>query len=190
MQIEALDLPAVTGHSKEEIKEAYDQVLDYLTLPGKEFGTGVFAYSEEGESHFADCKGLFRFHATVLLLALTTVLVLWFLRKKGRFTPCRPLGKHYFFSCGLGTVLFMGLIGALAAMDFDKAFVIFHKIFFPGKENWLFHPREDQIILALPETFFLRCGVLILGSALLISLSLCIVGLCLGKNMKSKLTIK
>ena len=80
MQIEDLGLPEVTGYSGEEIKVAYDQVLDYLTLPGKEFGTGVFSHSEEGAAHFADCKVLFRFHAWVLFLSLTVVLILFIMK--------------------------------------------------------------------------------------------------------------
>ncbi len=61
LQIEELNLPEATGYSKEEIKTAYDEVLDYLTLPNRPFGTGVFSHSAEGAAHFADCKGLFRF---------------------------------------------------------------------------------------------------------------------------------
>ncbi len=182
LQIEELNLPEATGYSKEEIKTAYDEVLDYLTLPNRTFGTGLFPHSEEGAAHFADCKVLFRFHAWVLLLSLGTVLVLGVLKGKKGFVPCRPFGKHYLFSCGLGTLVFMGLIGGLAALDFEKAFVIFHSLFFPGKTNWIFNPRKDPIIYAMPETFFLRCGVLILVSVLSISAGLCIAGLVFGKK--------
>ena len=41
------------------IKDAYDEVLDFLTKNGKEFGTGELPYSEEGKGHFEDCKVLF-----------------------------------------------------------------------------------------------------------------------------------
>ena len=37
------------------IKEAYDEVLDFLTLEGREFGTGQLPFSEEGKGHFEDC---------------------------------------------------------------------------------------------------------------------------------------
>ena len=53
-------------------------------------------------------------------------------------------------------------VGALAATDFDRAFVIFHSIFFPGKTNWIFDWRTDPIILLLPEDFFRNCAILIL----------------------------
>jgi integral membrane protein (TIGR01906 family) len=74
------------------------------------------------------------------------------------------------------------VIGALAALAFNRAFVIFHSIFFPGKDNWLFNPHTDPIILAMPETFFLRCGILIVGSIILISLAMI---LCCRKNRNS-----
>ena len=82
LQIEELNLPEATGYSKEEIKTAYDEVLDYLTLPNRTFGTGLFPHSEEGAAHFADCKVLFRFHAWVLLLSLAVVLILFIMKKK------------------------------------------------------------------------------------------------------------
>ena len=59
MQIESLSIPQKTGLTIEQIKEGYNQVLDYLVLPNATFSAGAFKYSLEGASHFADCKGLF-----------------------------------------------------------------------------------------------------------------------------------
>lgn len=53
------------------------------------------------------------------------------------------------------------VIGVLAALDFDRAFVVFHSLFFPGKSNWLFHPDADPVILILPEVFFRNCAIFI-----------------------------
>ena len=66
--IEALDMPYYTGVSAEEIREAYDEVLDYLIFPGGEFGAGILSFSEEGASHFADCKKLFTLNLKAALL--------------------------------------------------------------------------------------------------------------------------
>ena len=66
------------------------------------------------------------------------------------------------------TILAAGLlIGVLAALDFDRAFVLFHTVFFPGKTNWVFDWRTDPIILLLPQSFFRNCALLILGVLLL-----------------------
>ena len=59
IQITTLNLEEASGHTYAEIKEAYDLILDYLLLPGREFSAGVFRFSEEGAAHFADCRFLF-----------------------------------------------------------------------------------------------------------------------------------
>ena len=69
LHINALDLPARYNSecTYEMVKDAYDEILDYLTLPGKEFGTGEFPHSPEGASHFADVKGLFTLNTVALI---------------------------------------------------------------------------------------------------------------------------
>lgn len=157
--IEAFDLPARSGYTAEEIREAYDEVLDYLTLPGKEFSTGVLPHSAEGKAHFEDCKVLFDLNASILIGSGLALAVLFFLRKK--WGPYR-LGKHFapFWAAVLSLTAPM-IIGVLAALDFDRAFVIFHSIFFPGKTNWVFDWHADPIIRVLPQEFFMDCAILI-----------------------------
>ena len=41
--------------------------------------------------------------------------------------------------------------------------MVFHAIFFPGKDNWIFDPAADQIILVMPEVLFRNCALLIGG---------------------------
>ena len=70
-------------------------------------------------------------------------------------------GPAFWAGAGLGGAFLM--VGGLAALDFDKAFVVFHALFFPGKDNWLFDPRTDEIITILPQEFFMNCALLILA---------------------------
>lgn len=163
--IEAMDLPEQSGYTAEEIKEAYDQVLDYLTIPGREFGTGVFPHSQEGAAHFADCRVLFALDRNLLLISVACLLILQLLRKK--YGPYRLGKRSAAFWAGILAVVLPILIGALAALDFDRAFVIFHTIFFPGKDNWIFSYRTDPIILVLPQDFFMHCAMLIGAGVLL-----------------------
>ncbi len=159
--IDAYGLEKVSGFSEQEIRAAYDEVLDYLTRPGKEFGTGVLPYSEDGKAHFVDCKGLFDLNAGVLIGSAAVLLTLFLMRKK--WGPYR-LGKHSapYWAAVLALAAPI-VIGALAAIDFDRAFVIFHSIFFPGKTNWVFDWYRDQIIRVLPQEFFRNCAILIGG---------------------------
>ena len=102
---------------------------------------------------------LFDLNAVVLAGSGLVLTVLFLMRKK--WGPYR-LGKHSapFWAAVLSVTAPM-IIGFLAALDFNRAFVIFHSIFFPGKTNWLFDWHADQIIRVLPQTFFMNCGILI-----------------------------
>ena len=142
--IDSYDLAERSGFSESEIRQAYDEVLDYLTLPGRPFGTGVMACSHEAEHHFADCKILFELNDAILMGSACILVLLFLMRKK--WGPYH-LGKHAapYWAAILALVAPI-VIGALAAIDFDRAFVIFHSIFFPGKTNWVFDWYEDPII--------------------------------------------
>lgn len=155
------DLEQVSGYSEAEIRRAYDEVLDYLTIPGRTFGTGIVPHSAEGKAHFEDCKGLFDLNASILLGSALVLVVLFVMRKK--WGPYR-LGKHsaLWWAAVLAVTAPM-IIGVLAAMDFDRAFVVFHSLFFPGKTNWVFDWYQDPIIRVLPQAFFRNCAILIGG---------------------------
>ena len=158
--IDALHMPETTGWSREQIQEAFDDVMDYL-LKGAEYRTGVLAWSESGRDHFADCKALF--HLDLWILACTALALLasfaWYRRKNE--TPARLAGRGPSFWAGLGILACFGSFAAFAALDFDRAFTLFHTVFFPGKSNWIFDPDTDQIICILPQTFFRNCAILI-----------------------------
>ena len=60
-----LNLEERTGLTEEEIRTAYDEMLDYC-LGGEEFSTGVLKWSESGKSHFTDVRFLFQLDLNVL----------------------------------------------------------------------------------------------------------------------------
>ena len=170
--IEPMGLEAYTGLTAEQLREAYNGILDYLTLPSRPFSCGILPFSSEGEAHFADCRVLFDLNRNVLLMSGGILAVLLLLQKK--FGPYRLGKRHAAWWAGLLALIAPLVIGALAALDFDRAFVIFHQIFFPGKSNWLFDWRTDPIILALPQEFFRNCAILIGAGLVIFSLSLLI----------------
>ena len=177
IQIDALDMVEKTGYSYEVIKEAYDEVLNYLTLPWCEFGTGELRYSESGASHFADCLVLFNLNAVCLILSAAAVIVFLILHKKGVVTLLKPKGLNLGFWSGVSLLGVFGAVALLAASDFNTAFVVFHSIFFPGKDNWVFNPYTDEIIKVMPQQFFMNCAILIVSSIILISVTLIVVAI-------------
>lgn len=163
--IDAMHLAETSGYTEAEIRESYDQVLDYLTIPGREFGTGVMPYSESGASHFEDCRKLFFLNGGVLLASGSVMLLLQIRKRKHGKTELAGFSGSFWG--GAGAVVLPVVLGGLAALDFDRAFVVFHSIFFPGKDNWIFDYNADQIIRVLPQDFFMHCAMLI-GAGILV----------------------
>ncbi|WP_306487482.1 TIGR01906 family membrane protein [Agathobaculum sp.] len=159
-QADALNLPEQLGLEESVIHEAYDEVMDYLVY-GAPFGTGELRWSAEGQAHFADCRVLFRLD--FLLLAISAILLVLL-----AVLYCRGIRFHHFLgrspafwsAAGLSAVFLAAAVWAI--LDFDGLFTAFHHIFFPGKTNWVFDWRTDEIILILPEAFWARTGALVL----------------------------
>ena len=163
--------------SPEAIVEAYDDVLDYLTLPNREFRTGRLPFSESGKAHFDDCKVLFDLNRNVFLISLAVVIILLVWHKCGIIRLVRMRGFSPTFWAGVGTLGTILLLVVLVAPNFAAAFTIFHKMFFPGKTNWMFDPITDPVVLFLPPSFFMNCAVVIAISVLTISLVYILAGL-------------
>ena len=176
-QVDVLGIPEHSGADREDIIVAFDELMDYLTIPGKEFKTGIFRYSESGKSHFVDCKALFDLNISALIISLIGVVTLIILNKKKVFEFWRPFGMSVLFCSGAYTLGGFVLIGGLAALNFNKAFEVFHKIFFPGKDNWVFNWHEDEIIRILPQDFFMNAAILILFSIIFLCLACIVYGL-------------
>ena len=72
-------------------------------------------------------------------------------------------------------------MGVLVAVNWQKAFVLFHEIAFDN-DFWIFDPAKDPVINMLPNAFFLHCALLILGGVVLGSvISGLIYCLCLAR---------
>lgn len=165
-QVRLLKIDQATGYSIETIHEAYYEMLDFC-MYGAPFGTGSLRWSPSGRSHFADVARLFRLDFAICLLSAVGLLVCLLLSRIRRLRPLHLLGHGPGFWAGAGLSGCLVVIGALAALDFDRAFVIFHAIFFPGKDNWLFDPKTDEIINILPQAFFENCAICIAALLLL-----------------------
>ena len=159
LHIGPMGLAEQVNLSVQEVKTAYNEMMDFCMGLTDTFSTGVLAWSEEGKAHFADVRKLFVLDLWVLAAAILLWVVLRLVRGK---RPARLLGHTPGFWSAIGLCAVFLTVGGLAALDFNRAFTIFHQLFFPGKDNWLFDPRFDQIIQILPEEFFRNCAILIL----------------------------
>ena len=123
----------------------------------------MLPFSASGASHFADVRVLFLLDLWIAVISLAALVILFVLSRKRKLTPAPLLGHGPGFWAAIGLGGLFLIVGGLAATNFERAFVVFHSIFFPGKTNWLFDWRTDPIILLLPEDFFRNCAILILA---------------------------
>ena len=166
-----MGLEEKSGLSENEIKRAYDEVLDYCTGKSDEFSAGVLPFSADGAAHFADCRELFILDFRIFAVSAVLITALMLYKRKNGLHRFLGRGPAFWGAAGMGGSLC--IVGALAAADFDRAFTVFHGIFFPGKDNWIFDQRVDPIIRLMPEEFFRNCAILVL--ALLISAAAVII---------------
>ena len=179
-----LELEERTGLTREEIRTAYDEMLDYC-LGGEEFSTGVLKWSQSGKDHFTDVRVLFLLDLRVFAAGIAAIVLLLVAGRLRRRSPARLLGRGPCFWAGAGLGGAFLIVGGLAALDFDRAFTVFHTIFFPGKTNWLFDPDTDQIINILPETFFMDCAILILAVLVIGCAALILADFLAGRNRRT-----
>lgn len=172
-------LDAWMGLTRGQIKEAYGQMMDYCIGLRDTFSVGVLPFSELGASHFADVRNLFLLDLWAFGIGSALLLALCLLdRRKGIRLHGHTPG--YWSAVGLGVTF--AAVGGLASLDFSRAFTVFHKLFFPGKDNWIFNGDEDPVIYMLPEEFFRNCAIVILAVLLLACAALVIFDIRQNKN--------
>ena len=81
-----------------------------------------------------------------------------------------------------GFILLAGIVAGLIALNFDRAFDIFHHLFFDN-DHWILDPRVDLLINMVPQSFFVHIAIFI-GLLLLLASGIIIAaaGIYLGKT--------
>lgn len=162
-----LNIPESTGYSKELIKRNYDTLIDYNSPFYKgDLEFPDFKSSPQGLQHFVEVKELFM--GIYILFLITLALCLFIIIYKDKKKE-----DSYLLVSSIGVLAFPLIIGLITAIDFNKTFILFHKIFFRN-DYWNFHPELDPVINILPKTFFFHSLILILLILMLGSLSLLI----------------
>ena len=187
IQINTLNLTEKTGWSYDVIKTAYDEVLNFCTLAWvTEFSAGALKYSESGAAHFADCKVLFNLNLSVMICSAAAVLTLLILHKCKIIKILKIKGHAaYFWAATAAVALPVLLVIIVAIVGFDRAFVAFHSIFFPGKSNWIFNFKTDEIILVMPQEFFMNCVIIIAAGLVTLSAALILIDVLLRHKEKN-----
>ena len=162
--IDYLNIPALSGLSKEEIKNNYDYMIDYnLDKENRKFELPSIKSSENGKIHFEEVRNIFQILNkifNILLILSIVILIINILNKNIEFL--KTTSK---------TLILMPLIlMAPIILNFEGSFVLFHKLMF-NNDYWIFDPALDPVINILPEEFFFHAGIIILILIIIASLT-------------------
>ncbi len=174
MDIDALNIEARSGMSREDIVANYDVLIDYNSIFGGmdvlEFPT--LAMSETGRIHFEEVKVIFVAFQWMAMVCVVLVAALLYYNRK--------IGNYRFWKyAGIMSVGIPALLAVFIALNWDMVFVLFHKIMF-NNDYWIFDASTDPVIMILPDSFFMHCAIMILGCVIVGSIG------CMAMYLKGK----
>lgn len=152
--INFLDIAENSGYTVEQIKENYDALIDYNSPFFKgELKFPSLPASNEGIQHFREVKNIFMgFYGIFIITLPLLILIILYKKRHKDFT--------YLKTSAITVLVLPAIVLLGCSINFDAAFVIFHKIFFRN-DYWLFNPVTDPVIHILPDTFFLHAMLVI-----------------------------
>ena len=153
--IDYLHISEYTGLSKETIQHNYDVLIQYQSIFYQgELHLPDFVMSTQGRIHFQEVKRIFEgIQIAFVGFGILSMIMVYHRIKQ----------KEYRFLQTSAYVCIGGLcvLGFLVALDFDKAFVLFHQIVFRN-DYWIFDAITDPVITILPERYFMHCFIMII----------------------------
>lgn len=152
--INHLKIVETSGFPLDNIKKDYNYLINYISSHSKsEFKIPNLPSSREGAVHFEEVKNIFiKLDYLLIISGLLSLIAIYFSIKNRIYTPFK------YSSIILISIPIILLITFF--INFDKVFVIFHKIFFRN-DYWIFDIVKDPVITMLPQDFFMYCGILI-----------------------------
>lgn len=153
--IDRLKIDMTSGLSIATIKENYDVLIHYQSI----FYQGSlilpdFIMSNGGRIHFEEVKIIFEVIQVLMIFSgICSIILIYQQYQKNEF--------RFLKLTALITIIIPIVLASLAAIDFNQAFILFHKIVFRN-DYWIFDVRTDPVISILPEAFFMHCFIMII----------------------------
>jgi integral membrane protein (TIGR01906 family) len=156
------------GMAERTLTKVTDGLLDYLqglrpdlNMQAEIAGQTVEVFTQREKDHMGDVKkltdlakeALYLFSLLGLLFAALAVV------RAVRHRTERCMGRGYLIGAGGFLLAAIGL-AAFFALDFTRAFTMFHEVFFDN-ELWLL-PADSVMIRMVPEAFFRDCALVLL----------------------------
>ncbi|WP_296645407.1 TIGR01906 family membrane protein [Romboutsia sp. 13368] len=162
--IDYLNIPMLSGLSKEEIKENYDYTIDYnLSKENKEFELPTLKSSKQGKIHFEEVRDIFQNMNKIFNISLVLSII-------GVIINILNKNIEILKTTSKTLILLPMILMLPVVINFEGSFVLFHKIMF-NNDYWIFDPNLDPVINILPEKFFFHAGIMILILVIVASLA-------------------
>lgn len=168
--IERYNLVLKTGLTKGQLVVNYRILINYLQNPFiKKLKFNDFVMSANGEIHFYEVKNIFMILIIISSIFILGILVYYTLHKVGKINKINLL-EVLNYSSNILIVFFITLITTFF-IDFSWIFEVFHKIFFRN-DYWIFDPKTDSVIIALPEELFMIFAIIILAILIIVAINI------------------
>ncbi len=166
-----------------------DEMMSYLRDKRENLDITALINGEKQEffnprekAHMVNVKALFvrAEFLRKLFFAAVIAFLLFFMKTGGQHRLFRSfqIATGVFFLCSL-------VLTAMISTNFNRYFVLFHKIFF-NNDLWILNPKTDRLINIVPESFFIdtaaRIGIIFITAMLV----LCVIcTLLIGRGKKA-----
>jgi integral membrane protein (TIGR01906 family) len=201
-EYEKNDTSEVTGYSKEELEQITEQIIAYLFNKADSMQVeidGQVVFSNQALIHMRDVRTLYTGGQIIawIIFGLWLGIGIYFIFNFKRIRPY--LFKYSMIVLGIILVVLL-IIGIVAIIDFDYAFVLFHKVLFPDEQkfndaffssisNYDELPGVDNTMLVkiLSIGLFMDVGIIIGVSVVVVLLIWFIICFILRKKYYQKL---
>ena len=170
---ERREIPQSIGIEKNELMRVTTELLDYMR--GRRDDIYSIYATVQGEyrqffteieiRHMIDVMVLYDIGFTIrnvsFWLLLFIIFAMAFFKQDILITLARCCREVV-----VGFLILLAMLAGLIAIDFDRAFVIFHLLFFDN-DYWILDPSVDLLINMVPQVFFVEIS-LIIGAMLLL----------------------
>ncbi len=117
-------------------------------------------FNEIEREHMRDVRGLFANGFVIKNIALLTFIISLVLLFAIKTKPALLLARLYrFFTAAV--LLLSAAVALIVRLDFDRAFIVFHEIFFTN-DLWILDASTDLLVNIVPIEFFIDIAIFIL----------------------------
>ena len=172
---------ALTGYTPAQLSAATSSILHDLVIGPPDFAVtvdGAPVLEERERAHMRDVRGVFAgFGLVAIVSAVGLAALIAGARRMGH-----PERAWAAIAAGMrGLIVAVVVAGIVAAVAFDQAFELFHRLFFPSG-TYLFDPRTDHLVQLFPFDFWSETTI-VLGALIVVIAA--VVAVIAGRRARS-----